>query len=594
MSLCLNVQCLAPHNPDDAKFCVSCGAKLRLGDRYRALKLIGQGGFGRTFLAIDEQMPSHPYCVIKQLFPQTQNTEAAKKASELFEQEAIRLDQLAHGQIPKLLAHLTQDRCQYLVQTYIEGETLAQELARTGAFKPDQIRQLLVDLLPVLQYLHDRQVIHRDIKPENIVRRSSDGRLVLVDFGASKLATATNLAQTGTVIGSAGYAAPEQTGGKATFASDLYSLGVTCVHLLTDLPPFELFSFAEGRWVWRDYLPDSIDSSLAAVLDRLIEPAIAHRYASAMAALQGLNVAPVVPTSGQSGWQCVQTIDAHSNSVSAVAISPGDRWLVSGSFDKTIKVWHLGVGTLRSTLTGHTQPVSSLAFSPDGVMLVSASVDDTIRLWCLHTEAPIYCLHDGTDSILALNVAVSPDGVAIASGSDAHSINIRYLQTGKLLRSLHTPRTVTSIAISPNGKFLASGSSDNTIKLWDFYTGTQRGLLQGHQRDVNSVAFSPDSRLLASGSSDNTVKIWDLHSRKIRTLSGHLDLVKAIAFSPNGQFVASAGRDATVRIWSAATGELLHTLVGHSKAVNVLAFAHDGQTLVSGSSDRSLKIWRQT
>ncbi|NJL19609.1 MAG: protein kinase [Leptolyngbyaceae cyanobacterium SM1_3_5] len=593
MTLCLNVRCLMPQNADDAKFCVSCGAKLRLGDRYRALRLIGQGGFGRTFLAIDEQMPSQPACVIKQLFPQTQNTEANKKAAELFEQEAQRLDQITHDQIPRLLAHLTQDKCQYLIQTYIEGETLAQELARNGAFKPDRIRQLLVDLLPVLQYLHDRQIIHRDIKPDNVVRRSSDGRLVLVDFGASKLTTATNLAQTGTAIGSAGYAAPEQTGGKAIFASDLYGLGVTCVHLLTDLPPFELFSFAEGRWVWRDYLPDSIDSSLATVLDRLIEPAIAQRYRSAMAALQDLDVAPAVSPVAHSGWQCVQTIAAHSNSISTVAISPGDRWLVSGSFDKTIKVWHLGIGALRSTLTGHTQPVSSLAFSPDGVMLVSGSVDDTIRVWCLHTEAPLYCLHDEADSLLSLNVAVSPDGVAIASGSDARSIKIRYLQSGKLLRSLHVTRTITSIAISPNGKYLASGSSDNAIKLWNFYTGAPLGLLQGHRRDVNSVAFSADSRLLASGSNDNTVKVWDLHSRKVRTFSGHLDSVKAIAFSPNQQFLASASSDATVRIWNVATGELLQTLVGHSKAVNAIAFAHHGRTLVSGSSDRSLKIWRQ-
>ncbi|NEQ21895.1 MAG: protein kinase, partial [Microcoleus sp. SIO2G3] len=316
MSLCLSVRCLIPQNPDNAKFCLSCGAKLRLGDRYRALKLIGHGGFGRTFLAIDEQMPSHPTCVIKQLFPQMQNTEAAKKAAELFEQEALRLDQLAHGQIPKLLAHLTQDRCQYLIQTYIEGETLAQELARTGAFKPDQIRQLLVDLLPVLQYLHDRQVIHRDVKPENIVRRASDGRLVLVDFGASKLATASNLGQTGTAIGSAGYAAPEQVGGKATFASDLYGLGVTCLHLMTGVPPFELFSFVEGRWVWRDYLPDTIDTRLAAVLDRLVEPAITRRFASAMAALQALKIAPTVPSALVSGWQCEQTLEAHTSSIS--------------------------------------------------------------------------------------------------------------------------------------------------------------------------------------------------------------------------------------------------------------------------------------
>ncbi|WP_408037444.1 protein kinase domain-containing protein [Tolypothrix bouteillei] len=204
-----------------------------LAERYRAIKQIGQGGFGKTFLAVDEYKPSQPRCVIKQLFPQAQGTNTLNKASELFKLEAERLDELGHNhsQIPELLAYFTQDNQQYLVQEFIDGHNLAEEVTQNGTYKEQQIVALLQNLLPVLQFVHDKQVIHRDIKPENIIRRR-DGELVLVDFGATKTATPTALAVTGTVIGTQGYTAPEQALGKATFASDIYSLGVTCLYLI--------------------------------------------------------------------------------------------------------------------------------------------------------------------------------------------------------------------------------------------------------------------------------------------------------------------------------------------------------------------------
>jgi len=219
MSYCLNPNCTNPQNPAGTKFCLTCGSKVRLKERYRTVQPLGQGGFGRTFLAVDEDKPSHPPCVIKQFFPQAQGTSTVQKAAQLFTQEAVRLDELGkHPQIPELLAYFCQDNHQYLVQEFIEGEDLAQELARKGVFTEAQIRDVLNNLLPVLQFVHQHHVIHRDIKPENIIRRNRDKQLFLVDFGASKVATGTALARTGTVIGSVGYVAPEQSIGKAVFA----------------------------------------------------------------------------------------------------------------------------------------------------------------------------------------------------------------------------------------------------------------------------------------------------------------------------------------------------------------------------------------
>jgi len=290
MSYCLNPRCPKPENPDDVKFCTTCGSKLLLKERYRAIKPLGQGGFGRTFLAVDEDKPSKPPCVIKQFYPQAQGTNTVKKAVELFNQEAVQLDELGkHPQIPELLAYFTQDDRQYLVQEFINGLNLAQELAQNGALSETQIYQLLNDLLLVLQFCHARQVIHRDIKPENIILRESDRKLVLVDFGAAKSAVGTALNRTGTSIGSPEYVAPEQIRGRALFASDIYSLGATCINLLTGRSPFDSYDTNSDTWVWQQYLQTPVSNHLSCILNKMLESIPARRYQTVDEVLQDVN-----------------------------------------------------------------------------------------------------------------------------------------------------------------------------------------------------------------------------------------------------------------------------------------------------------------
>ncbi|OCQ94199.1 serine/threonine protein kinase [Nostoc sp. MBR 210] len=290
MSYCLNPRCPKPENPADVNFCTTCGSKLLLKERYRAIRPIGQGGFGRTFLAVDEDKPSKPRCVIKQFYPQAQGTNTVKKAVELFNQEAVQLDELGkHPQIPELLAYFTQDDRQYLVQEFINGLNLAQELAQNGTFSETQIYQLLHDLLLVLQFCHDRQVIHRDIKPENIILRESDHKLVLVDFGAAKSATGTALNHTGTSIGSPEYVAPEQIRGRAIFGSDIYSLGATCINLLTGRSPFDSYDANSDTWDWQQYLATPVSPHLSCILNKMLESIPARRYQKVDEVLQDLN-----------------------------------------------------------------------------------------------------------------------------------------------------------------------------------------------------------------------------------------------------------------------------------------------------------------
>lgn len=313
MQICQNPNCSNPFNPEGNRFCISCGhsnfGKL-LRNRYRVLRLLGEGGFSKTYAAEDADRLNAP-CVIKQFFPQIQGTGQRSKAAEFFKEEAFRLYELGenHSQIPRLLAYFEQGSSLYLVQEFIQGQTLLQEVQKQP-FTEIQIRQVLADLLPILEFVHSCNVIHRDIKPENIIRRETDGKLVLIDFGGAKQVTQTSLARQATVIYTLGYAPTEQMAGFACPASDLYALGVTCVRLLTQCLPYQnlsgniddgLYDPMNAKWLWQDYLQKKgtvISDNLGKVLDKLIKHLPSERYQSATEVLHDLQetITPAVET----------------------------------------------------------------------------------------------------------------------------------------------------------------------------------------------------------------------------------------------------------------------------------------------------------
>ncbi|MFZ4729262.1 MAG: protein kinase domain-containing protein [Pseudanabaena sp.] len=334
MPYCLNPSCQKPNNPEGGRFCINCGKNLQLKGLYEAIAFIGQGGMGRTFQAKDLGRLGQS-CVIKQFLPQFQNPDLMKKAIALFESEAAQLKALgSHPQIPELIAYFEEDGCLYLVQELIEGKNLYIELQSNGIFSEADIYELLVNILPVLQFIHDRQVIHRDIKPDNIVKRllkssergqeekiAHDQSLItnspqisfaLVDFGAAKAVTTDTANRTGTLIGSAEYIAPEQARGKAVPQSDLYSLGVTCIYLLTGISPFDLYNDESDRWIWREKLQISVSNHLAGILNRLLERAISNRYSSATEVLHDLQSATISSGVNSNSLE-VSYINQHNN-----------------------------------------------------------------------------------------------------------------------------------------------------------------------------------------------------------------------------------------------------------------------------------------
>ncbi|MEA5527481.1 bifunctional serine/threonine-protein kinase/formylglycine-generating enzyme family protein [Nodularia spumigena] len=303
MQICQNPNCSNPFNPEGNIFCMSCGQSnfgKFLRNRYRVLRLLGEGGFSRTYATEDADRLNAP-CVIKQFFPQVQGTIQRNKAAEFFREEAFRLYELGenHTQIPRLLAYFEQGSSLYLVQEFIEGQTLLQEV-RQQPFTEEQIYQLLTDLLPVLQFVHAAKVIHRDIKPENIIRRDSDGKPVLIDFGGAKQVTQTTLARQATVIYTIGYAPSEQMAGFPCHGSDLYALGVTCVRLLTQCLPVQntygeindpLYDAMNGNWLWQEELQKkgiTISEELSRILNKLLKHLASERYQTATEVINDL------------------------------------------------------------------------------------------------------------------------------------------------------------------------------------------------------------------------------------------------------------------------------------------------------------------
>lgn len=743
MSYCLNPNCRKPQNPDTVQLCRGCGAKLLLKDRYRPIKPIAQGGFGKTFLAIDEDKPSKPRCVIKQFLPTTQSARHVKKAADLFEQEALRLEELGgHPQIPTLLAHFSQDRYQYLVQEYISGKTLAELLQEQGAFTEAQVWEVLTSLLPVLDFIHSHGVIHRDIKPSNIILtpglktktrsqsidwagllqalsvetaqgfrdlavnqqrfseylsqnlskpprdmaiadygrwqqmatafteyfdlsysqrqflvadasrllyemrrkygqktgKAAGGQMVLVDFGAAKAAVGTALIRTGTAIGSPEYLAPEQARGRAVFASDLFSLGVTCIHLLTGQSPFDLFDSSQDVWVWRKYLVSPVSNKLGRVLDRMLESGLNRRYQSATEVIDDLEVQlpvavpsvangtrraaakippfivqpslpsapPVVPMLEKTvlpvaqpkrqaakakvtqppGWQCSCRL-ANPGKVYAIALCP-EMPILATTSGTTIKLWDTQSGQSIRTLTGHIDLVYSLVVSSDGNLLISGSADKSIRLWEVQTGQRLGNLNLHSDTVLSLTI--SPNGQILASGSLRDPIKlwnlVKQREQGKLEGH---PGRVDALAFSPDGKILVSAGGDAAITIWNLMNGEIVKSLKGHNQAIVTLGFSPDGKTLATGSWDGTVKLWSTQTwREKRTLSAGSGRVYSLSFSPDGKTLA-VGND-TLTLWNPRSGKETVTLAEQA-ALSAIAFQSNNKTIASASWDGSVRIW---
>lgn len=304
-------------NPSSSHFCSRCGEKLAfpvnqgitpglvLGERYRIIRQLGHGGFGRTYLAEDINRFNEA-CVLKEFAPQVEGAYALQKAAELFEREAGVLYRLQHSQIPKfreLCRAKHEDRGYLLlVQDFVAGQTyrtLLDDRKRQGmGFSEAEAILLMRQILPVLGYIHSKDVIHRDISPDNLMMRDGDGLPVLIDFGGVKQIAASVAEQfvaaptaIPTRLGKIGYAPQEQMqNGVVSPHSDLYALAATILVLLTGKEPQQLIDSRTLAWNWRQHV--SLSPILGNLLDKMLQKTPSHRYQNASEVMQALTPQP--------------------------------------------------------------------------------------------------------------------------------------------------------------------------------------------------------------------------------------------------------------------------------------------------------------
>lgn len=585
-----------------------------IGGRYKIIELLADGGFSKTYMA-EDQHRLNSFCVVKQFIqPFEESSASGQRARQLFREEGKRLYELEkHSQIPVLLAYLEADEC--LVQEFVEGKTLLDELQKQGAFSEQQIWELLIDLLPVFKFIHENDIIHRDIKPDNIIRRESDHKLVLIDFGIAKRLqeqeTQSNIPSI--QFGVEGYRAPER---ESSPASDLYSLGAVCIHLLTNLSPVDLYNNYGDDWqdgLWEYSVNGLITNSLEKILKKLLTSKLS-RYKSAD--------------------EVIKDIPSKT--------TPSDKE-ISASLANKASFWRCV-----KTLADHSYAVTSLAISPTGKMLISSGGDCSIKFWDLEQEKFVYSILDFEDSstesseeqLVPVSIAISPNGEFLACGFDIvsegefklnHHEKIKLWNLQKLLKSGNgLPfRTIkvkgdAPIVFSPDSQIIASAYC-NQINLWIpelleekkpqrillvgmdeqalYDPGYYYNSEPGYYENIKSVAFSPDGKIIAGGIVINSevdgvlegeINFWNPYATgKPRTFNEHLGGVKSVAFSPDGKTLASGGNspDTTIKLWNLKTGKLTRTLEGHLQKVNCIAFSPNGEILASCSDDGRIILW---
>nr|NMG11688.1 hypothetical protein [Brasilonema sp. UFV-L1] len=283
-------------------------------------------------------------------------------------------------------------------------------------------------------------------------------------------------------------------------------------------------------------------------------------------------------------------LQGHKDSVSSVAVSPDGKMIVTGSHDKTVRLWDIQGNPIGQPFQGHAHWVSSVVISPDGKMIVTGSGDKTVRLWDTQGN-PIGQPFRG-HNLGVSSVAISPDGLLIISSSQDKTVRLWDIQGNPIGQPFQGhAHWVSSVVISPDGKMIVTGSGDKTVRLWDTQGNPIGQPFRGHNLGVSSVAISPDGLLIISSSQDKTVRLWDIQGNPIgQPFQGHDGWVRSVAISQDGKMIVTGSDDKTVRLWD-INGNPIGQPLQHEDVVTSVAFRWDGQMIVSGNQDNKVWLW---
>jgi len=611
---------------------------------YRVLSVLGQGGMGIVFHAEDIQL-RRPVA-LKVMNP---SLARSSNARQRFVREAQAAAAVTHDHIVSIYQVGEERGFPFLAMPLLRGESLDDRLRRSGKLTVSEALRMGREIAEGLAAAHKHGLVHRDIKPANIFLEAGSDRVKIVDFGLARGANDdARLTQTGTIMGTPAYMAPEQARGEGVDArSDLFSLGCILYRICTGISPFhapDVISTLTALAINTPKSPCEINLDVPQAFSELIaqllsknpaqRPASARVVADRIAGIECTHVAPLpmphagseeqtavllpvrpprrrwparvavamllVAAGGVVASQIVIRIRNKNGKETAFKVPAEDGATISVNVDgkDVVEITSSGKETdaavAKSAVTAKAAPVT-IAREPlpdlePGVPLSPLALVPApaplkgVRSWTVETR--------GSRSMIT-SVAYSADGRRLATSGTDGTIRIYEAETGRLLRALVTPGAdCTVVAWSPDGKTLASGGNDKAVRLWDVDSGRLLRTMREHTSYVTAVSWSPDGAMLATGSHDNTVRLWNVADGKLRdTLQLHTARVNVLAWSPDGKTVASGSDDKTVRLWEAESGNHLLALEGHESAVRALAWSSDGLQVVSAGDDKGLWFW---